>query len=692
MNHKINKQDIDFLIECLKSGKEIPDVYKYAIFPTKQKEYELVYSGKMRKEDVLADNEEAKPVPLQIEKIFSDTKQKKFYKNWQNLLVFGDNLQILKTLNDNRDSLIKNKVKGKVKLIYIDPPFGTGDEYEGSSGQKGYSAKRKGSDFVEFVRRRLIIAKELLHEDGFICVRQAYNFGFEIKIVLDEVFGKQNFRNEILINKANKQGAIDKRFNPSTEFLFLYSKSDNSRIKPIYIDRNKKISWINAHSPKENNNNHSISYKGNILVAPKGRHWTFSQKRLEELDGLGRIRLVEKSYVDVYDKKQLMMIQYLTSDKEVLESNWTDIPSYSFGSGYPTENSEVLLQRVIQSCTDVGDLVIDFFAGSGTTAIVSEKMGRRWLVCDIGKLSIYTIQKRLLELDQSKDLENVNKKYNNSANPFAVAASGLYDLSKVFALQKDEYINFVKDLFEIEEVKTKTIGGVGIDGKKREFYVKIFPYWELRKASVDEVYLEELHKNVGSKIDGRFYIIVPANNVNFISDYYQIGNVRYYFLKVPYQIIKELHKVQFKKFRQPQSKNQINDLDDAIGFHFMRQPEVKSEIKKSKDRVVLKVSKFESAYSQDETGEKLKNFESLAMLLVDLNYDDEKFMLTNYFFAQDLIHNNKGEDDESGEEIRQELKNQKEILREFLKKDCGSRIMVIYIDIYGNEFREVFKI
>ncbi len=184
-------------------------------------------------------------------------------------------------------------------------------------------------------------------------------------------------------------------------------------------------------------------------------------------------------------------------------------------------------------------------------------------------------------------------------------------------------------------------------------------------------------KNISDKIDGRFYIIAPANNVNFISDYHQIGNVRYYFLKVPYKIIKELHRVQFKKFRQPQSKNQINDLDEAIGFHFIRQPEVKSEIKELKDKVVLKIKKFESAYSQDETGEKLKNFESLAMLLVDLNYDGEKFMMANYFFAQDLSNHKP---------------NEEEITKEFSKKDCGKEIMAIYVDIYGNEFREIFKV
>jgi site-specific DNA-methyltransferase (adenine-specific)/adenine-specific DNA-methyltransferase len=150
--------------------------------------------------------------------------------------------------------------------------------------------------------------------------------------------------------------------------------------------------------------------------------------------------------------------------------------------------------------------------------------------------------------------------------------------------------------------------------------------------------------------------------------------------------------VQFKKFRQPQSKNQINDLDEAIGFHFIRQPEVKSELVKAKERVVLKIKKFESAYSQAETGEKLNNFESLAMLLLDLNYDGEKFMMTNFFFAEDLVNHRPAADEDGEEVIKRELVKQKEILKEFPQKECGKDIMAIYIDIYGNEFREVFKV
>ncbi len=702
----LNKQDIEFLMDCLKNGKEIPEVYKYAIFPTKQKEYELVYAGKMRKEDVLADTEEAKPVPLQIEKIFNGHKYPLFSKDWRNLLVFGDNLQILKTFNENKDPLVKNKIKGKVKLIYIDPPFGTGDEYDGNNGQSAYSARKKGADYVEFVRRRLILLSELLADDGIIFVRQGYNFSAYIKVILDEVFGKGNFINEIIVNRGKQRFGGKNKYSTATDTVFLYAKNPNYTFNSFkrsrYAGEAKGTNMLmkGHRNPPERT---FIDPHGNkvVLLPPPNQHWKFIQSKLDVMYEKGVMYLAKsqkglESGITKIENGKKIPVDYVPSFKfdadKTIDSNWTDISGYAQTTDYPTENSEDLLNRVIQTGTQQGDLVLDCFGGSGTTAIVAEKLGRRWITCDIGKLSVYTIQKRLLEIELSKDVENQKKNYGKPAKSFAVVTSGLYDLGKVFALQKDEYINFVKNLFEIEETKTTKISGVEIDGKKREFYAKIFPYWELKNASVDEKYLQELHKNIGKKIDGRFYIIAPANNVDFISDYHEIGDVRYYFLKVPYQIIKELHKVQFKKFRQPQSKSQINDLDEAIGFHFIRQPEVKSEIKKLKDKVALKIKKFESAYSQDETGEKLKNFESLAMLLVDLNYDGEKFMMTNYYFAQDLLNRKTDDKEESEEEIKKELKKQVEIIKEFPKKDCGKEIMAIYVDIYGNEFREVFKV
>lgn len=661
MNMKnLNKNDIEFLIDALKSGKEIPTEYKYALFPTKQKEYELVYSGKARKEDILADNEEAKAVPLQVEKIFNGTKYPLAAKDWHNLLVFGDNLQILKTFYKDEDPLIKGKVKGKVKLIYIDPPFATESDFGSKKGQKAYTDKTKGAEFVEFLRRRLIVARELLADDGCIYVHLDGKKGHYAKIVLDEIFGENNFMNEVIWLYSGREMTYT-YWNTKHQNIFLYAKNRDS----MYFD------WESVgESP-----------------APE------VLKQYKHIDEEGRRYVIRnsKGSKGLSIESEDTYRQYF---KPVPPRDWFEIPIVSSGDeniDYPTQKPEKLLQKLLLASSKKGDLVMDFFCGSGTTLAVAEKLGRRWIGCDIGKLSIYTTQKRLLEIDESKDLVNPKKKYGKVSHSFGIVTSGLYDLGKVFDLKKDEYIEFVKRLFEVEETKVRSIGGVVLDGKRREFYVKIFPYWEVRDASVDEKYLKELHKNLGAKIDGRMYIIAPANNVNFISDYHEIGGTRYYFLKVPYQIIRELHKVQFKKLRQPQSKKQINELDEAIGFHFIRQPDVQSEIKAAKDKITLKVKKFESAYSQDETGVRLKNFESLAMVLVDLKYNGDQFMMSEYFFAQDLI-NKKGVDEPDEDEIRKALEQRKEVALEFDRKKCGKQAMVIYVDIYGNEFREVFKL
>lgn len=689
MNQKFTKQQMEYIIKLLQDGKDLPQEFKYFLFPTKQKEYELVYAGKIRKEDLLANEDGVFSVPLQTDKVFNGDEYGAFKDGWKNMIVFGDNLQFLKTVYENKDSLIKNKVKGKVKLIYIDPPFGTGDEYGGNKGQRGYSAKRKGADFVEFLRRRLILAKEILTDGGFIVVRQAYNFGYEIKLVLDEIFLKSNFRNEIIINKANKQGAIDKRFNPSTEYLFLYSKNNDSLITPLSKKRSKSSNWLDMHSPKENKNSHLVFFLEKKFIAPRERHWTFSQRRLDLLTKEKRIRVINKEYIDVYGNSQDKVLQYLMSDEETLESNWTDIPGYSFSTNYPTENSEVLLGRIIKTTTKENDLVLDFFAGSGTAAAVAEKLGRKWIVCDIGKLSYYTMQKRILQIQDSKDLENPKKKFNKKAKNFITTQLGLYDLGKVFELQDEKYKKFVSGLFEVEIKKFK-IAGFEFDGKKGEYPVKIFDYRKFKDSSVDEEYLKQIHAVIGKRISGRVYVIAPANYVDFLTDYHEIDTLRYYFLKIPYQVIKELHKIPFQKLRQPQSKKNVNDLDEVIGFHFIRQPEVKSKIKTKKDSVNIEISEFKSQYYKDEEGKVLRNFETLAMVLIDSNYNGEEFVMDQVLFADDLLpKKSKKEKDE--EDIREELREQKKIVIPLNKEEIGNKIMIVYVDIYGNEFKEIFN-
>ena len=128
-----------YLIELLKKEEKIPEDYKYKLFPTIQKEYELVYAGKMRKEDILSNEDGVYPVPLQIDKVFNAEKNEEV----SNMIVFGDNLQFLKTVYEDKDPLIKEKIKGKVKFIYIDPPFATESDFSAETGEKMRRARKE---------------------------------------------------------------------------------------------------------------------------------------------------------------------------------------------------------------------------------------------------------------------------------------------------------------------------------------------------------------------------------------------------------------------------------------------------------------------------------------------------------------------------------------------------------------------
>ncbi len=631
---KLSKHEIKDIIQRLQNGDAIPEDYKYKLFPTKQKEYELVYGGKMRKEDILANEDGVFPVPLQVEKVLNG-ERKSWDNDWKNIIAFGDNLQFLKTIHENKDPLIKNKVKGKVKLIYIDPPFASETDYQASGGQKAYVDKAKGSEFIEFIRRRLILAKELLSSDGSIFVHLDWKKGHYIKILLDEIFGEKNFINEIIWYYNDKFATGGKSLDKNHDIIYRY--------------RNTK------------------DFIGNEIRIQKER--TTKRALRKKVDG---------KTVNVLDEDGNKI--YVEYNDKVIDDVW-QIPrtlSSNESIDYPTQKKENLIERVLRYGSNEGDLIFDFFCGSGTSAAVAEKLNRKWITCDIGKLSFYTVQKRILNIEKSKSLDNPKKKYGKLAKSFVTVNTGAYDLEKVFKLQQEEYTHFVLNLFEVEPIR-KTIGGIKITGERKDgYYALVWPYWDFKDAAVDVEYLENLHSHIGKKAGDRLYIIAPASYVDFISDYYEIGKVRYYFLKVPYHIIKELHKVQFKKFRQPQSKNNVNDLDDAVGFHFMKQPDVLTKVKKIKKNVSITIEKFLSDFSEDDKGEDLENFESLAMVLLDKDFDGQAFDMDAYYFAEDLLSK-----DDATEKVS---------LPAISKDECGTKLMIIYVDIFGNEFKEVFEI
>jgi|GEM_PF-78679 len=308
-------------------------------------------------------------------------------------LIKSENYQALNTLLP--------KFREKVQTIYIDPPFNLE-----SSDQFIYRTNYKDASWATLLENRLRIAREWLNEKGSIFVRCDYNGNWIVRCLMDEIFGKENFRNEIALRKVNYQGTnVPERFNPAYDLLYFYAKRERIKFNQVFKERGREVKWVNAISPKENKDANVIEINGRKFIAPKNNHWRFSQEKFNNLNSENRIRVYEEyEYTDVFGNKQKGIPQYLESEMTPLDTNWTDISGYSFGWGFSTENSESLLKRVIESTSNESDLVFDFFLGSGTTTAVAHKLGRKWIGVEMGE-HFYTVilprMKKVLFYDKS---------------------------------------------------------------------------------------------------------------------------------------------------------------------------------------------------------------------------------------------------------------------------------------------------
>jgi len=389
---------------------------------------------------------------------------KNLERDWQNLLFHGDNKEVLATL-------LENGFRGKVDLIYIDPPFNTGVDYvrritlRGFKSQKlegeGYSAQEQTMYFnnfaddayLQWMYERLQLLKEILAETGSIFVRMDYHFGHYIKAIMDEIFGKENFKDEIVINRTQeffKSSRGLKKLMVDTDSLFLYTKGDNYTFHELRVKRETE-KWWEITLPGNNKGDDTRIIFGKKFKLPEGRIWGLKQEQIEEYQKLGRLK-VEKSKV------------LYAPDTKTLKSNWTDIAGYARTTDYPTENAEILLNRVIEMSSNHGDLVLDCFIGSGTTAAVAQKLGRRWIGCDINKGAIQTTSKRL----QKIILEQIKEKKEAPAYSFGVYQVNDYDLK----ILRTEAIELAVEHIGIERRKTDSF----FDGTLGKELVKIIDF------------------------------------------------------------------------------------------------------------------------------------------------------------------------------------------------------------------------
>ncbi len=316
-------------------------------------------------------------------------------KSLDGWLIKSENYQALNT--------ILPKFKEKVQTIYIDPPFNLD-----SSDQFMYRTNYKDANWATLLENRLRIARDWLNEKGSIFVRCDYNGNWIVRCLMDEIFGRENFTNEIQINRSKiaREGSSLNRFATATDSIFYYRvNSIKSKFNPIFKSRGRESNWIQMHSPYQYKTNIERTILGKIFLPPKGRHWSFTQEKINRLEKENRIRInTEKTYIDLNNNEVKGMPEYLESEMAPCDSNWTDIPGYSQTQGFQTENSEILLKRVIESTSNEKDIIMDFFLGSGTTTAVAHKLGRKWIGVEMGEHFYDVIlprMKKVLAYDKS---------------------------------------------------------------------------------------------------------------------------------------------------------------------------------------------------------------------------------------------------------------------------------------------------
>ena len=331
---KITEVEIERIVNLLRNGKPLPEDYKAILFDTK-KEYELIYADKEREEDILADT---MAVPLQEVKTFRGGKKG---NGWTNMIVFGDNLQILKTLLQMKQEGKLKNADGTpgVRLVYIDPPFATRQEFRGSQDQKAYQDKIAGANFLEFLRKRLVFLRELLSDDGSIYVHLDYKKAHYVKTLMDEIFGEEKFKNEIIWSNETVSGFKSQanKFIRGHDVIFYYAKSETPVFNKEFLQQ-------------------------------------FSEATIRRYDKIDKDGRRYKLYFENGEERR----QYLDDSKgKPIIDVWTDIPSFQTVNAarqhfYPTQKPDPLLERIIKASSNPGDLILDCFAGSGTTGVVSE--------------------------------------------------------------------------------------------------------------------------------------------------------------------------------------------------------------------------------------------------------------------------------------------------------------------------------
>jgi DNA modification methylase len=477
------KRDI---VKFLEAGKPLPEKYRFLLFKD-DREVELVWNGKTSEVTNVV-------LPFQvIEQIDEPREGKEFgdrgtlfdfsgkqITGWTNKLIWGDNKLILSSLK-NGPMRKEIEAQGGLKLIYIDPPFDVGADFSmditigEEGGAESFTKKPsvieeiayrdtwgKGADsFISMIYERLRLMHDLLAEDGSIYVHCDWRLSGHMRLVLDEIFGKDNFRNEIAWCYSGP-GKNDKAFTRKHDTILFYAKDAGTSIFNVQRIKHKS----------------GIHNRGAFL----GKTTENAGERVAQLEEEGK--RLEDWWSDIY-----------TADRKRDEI-----------VGYPTQKPEELLERIIEASSNKGDLIADFFCGSGTTLATAEKLGRKWIGSDIGKFGIHTSRKRMVGVQREL------KKAGEDFRAFEILNVGKYERESFLNTNDDlraeekakqaerkekDFIKLILSAYKAEPVESFA----HVVGKKRDRLVAIGPInLPVSSKFIREIVSECKEKNL-TKID-----------------------------------------------------------------------------------------------------------------------------------------------------------------------------------------------
>jgi adenine-specific DNA-methyltransferase len=466
----LSDNEIRDITRLLEEGKPLPDKYRFMLFGD-DREIELVWNGKsgdvtnvvlpFQTIEHIDEPRPEKDVAAQPD--LFDLATGRQLKGWTNKLIWGDNKFILSSLKNGplREEIEAN---GGIKLIYIDPPFDVGADFSMNVeiGEETFEKQPnvleelayrdtwgKGNDsFLSMIFERLQMMKDLLATDGSIFVQCDWRVNSALRKALDEIFGDENFCNEIIWKRktgsSSQIGTKTKRFGHDIDAILYYRKSDSNIFNPQYGEQDPEYIKKFYRYKDPDGRIYRIADLANPAPRPTLRYeykgyqppkngWAISLKKMQEWDQAGRLVFPKKQDGRIQRKRYLDELQ-----GKPISNLWDDIGQLASQSNerldYPTQKPEALIERVLNTASNEGDLVCDFFVGSGTTASVAERMGRKWICSDLGKFSIHTARKRLIGVQRSLKHEGKN-----------------YRAFEVLNLGKYEREFFVSGLSELDE-------------------------------------------------------------------------------------------------------------------------------------------------------------------------------------------------------------------------------------------------